>query len=234
MKYIYLTMIAALALSFTSCEKDNYDSPNATLKGAILYNGDTLKLKNAEISLLLYESGWSTSAEMAVNVSQDGSFTAQIYSGKEYRLVPSALGPWEVPAESDQISFTSTKNVNLNIEVKPYFMLRNTDITISSQNVVTAKFDVERISQSANLEYARLILFPNKILDVSNDAVDQANSPANLTGTNLNDNGSNTITKTIVETTLLKYNFIYARVAIKVVGASGLLYSDPIKIQLSK
>lgn len=234
MKYIYITILSFVVFSLTSCDKDNYDSPNSTLRGAILYKGDTLRLKNAEISLLLYEGGWANPSEMAVKVSQNGSFAAEIFSGKEYKLVPSALGPWEVPGESDEIHFTSNKNVNLNIEVKPYFMLRNTEISISNQNEVTANFDIERISQTAHVEYARLILFPNKILDASNDAVDKENSPADISGTNLNDNGANTIHKTIVEASLLKYNFIYARVAIKVVGSSGLLYSVPVKVQLNK
>ncbi len=233
-KVIYILLVLTTTL-FSSCEKDNYDEPNVMLTGAVMYQGDTLYLKNGEVSLQLYEPGWATSSStyVTVYVDQFGKFSANIFGGKTYKMIRSSIGAWELPNASDTITFTAKGNTVQNIEIKPYYLIKNTNIQISNK-VVTANFNIEEIQSGSGVEYAQLCLFPNAIIDISNNSVNTTNVDSNINGrlTDVN-TGSNTITKTIVESNLLKYNFIYARVGIKVQGASALLYSPPFKLHFN-
>ncbi|NDV68544.1 DUF3823 domain-containing protein [Dysgonomonas sp. 25] len=234
-KFIYISLIAVAAILFPSCEKDNYDAPNATLTGAIMYQGDTLYLKNGEISLQLFEPGWATSSStyVTVYVDQFGKFSSSVFGGKTYKLIRSSIGAWELPTSSDTITFTAKGNTTQNIEVRPYYLIKNTNIQVLN-NIVTANFDVEEVQLGSRVEYAQLCLFPNAITDISNNSVNTTNADNSINGRLASvSNGSNTITKTIVESNLLKYNFIYARVGIKIQGASALLYSPPFKLYLN-
>jgi len=234
-KVIYILLLAVTTTLFPSCEKDNYDSPDAMLTGAIMYQGDTLYLKNGEVSLQLYEPGWATSSStyVTVYVDQFGKFSSSIFGGRTYKMIRSSIGAWELPGASDTITFTANGNTVQNIEVKPYYLIKNTNIQISN-NVVTANFNIEEVQAGSGVEYVQLCLFPNAIIDISNNTVNTTNADNSINGRLTDVNvGSNTITKSIVESDLLKYNFIYARVGIKVQGASALLYSSPVKLYLN-
>ncbi|SHE31592.1 DUF3823 domain-containing protein [Dysgonomonas macrotermitis] len=233
-KISFIGMLFSLIM-FTACEKDNYDAPSSTLTGAIMYQGDTLHLKNSEVTLRLYEPGWATSSTTytTVYVDQYGKFSASLFGGKTYKLIRSSVGAWDLPTASDTITFVANGNVTQNIEVSPYFLIKNTTMQVSN-NVVTASFNIEQIQGNAVIEYAQLCLFPNAIIDIANNKVNTADADSNINGRLANvSTGSNTITKTITESELLSYSFIYGRIGIKVQGASALLYSLPIKINLN-
>lgn len=239
MKNITLALLLFTLCMLSACEKDNYDQPNATLTGAFMYQGDTLHLKNSEVSLQLYEPGWAASSSTYVTISVDqyGKYSASVFGGKTYKMIRSSIGAWGLPTVSDTITFVAGGNTTQNIEVSPFFLIKNTNIQISKSgttNVVTASFDIRQIDNAAKLEYVQLCLFPNIIIDISNNKVDTSNGDNSINGrlTSIA-TGSNIITKTITESDLLKYNFIYGRVGIKVQGYSALLYSLPFKLQLN-
>ena len=56
-KTIFSTLLLGLIVTTTSCTKDNYDAPESTLMGRIVYKGEPLQLRGTSeaIQLQLYQ-----------------------------------------------------------------------------------------------------------------------------------------------------------------------------------
>lgn len=125
--YIIYLMMLLVTLSFSNCEIDNYEGPNATIEGKILdANGDLLQTEQGggNMRLQMDELSWagddSTIAVIPsyLSVKQDGSFfNSKIFAG-EYRITP-IEGPFYPYDEEGEIvnihGYTS-----INFEVTPY------------------------------------------------------------------------------------------------------------------
>lgn len=59
-KTIFSTLLLGLIVTTTSCTKDNYDAPESTLMGRIVYKGEPLQLRGTSeaIQLQLYQDGY--------------------------------------------------------------------------------------------------------------------------------------------------------------------------------
>lgn len=125
--YLIYLILLLVSLSFSNCEIDNYEDPNATIEGKILEsNGNMLQTEQGggNMRLQMDELSWagddSTIAIIPtyLSVKQDGSFyNSKIFSG-EYRITP-IEGPF-FPYDEEGEIVNINGNISINFEVTPY------------------------------------------------------------------------------------------------------------------
>lgn len=166
MKKILIICLAIwFCCSFSSCEKDNLDGPNATFSGE-LRDKKTGELIPQEISdgsrVYFIEMGWGDNPPVQNMVIQkDGTFNnSMIFSG-DYKIIMNK-GNY-VPL--DTIDFKIKKGKNFQVfEVNPYLRILEPEITLNGRNVV-AKFKLEQVTSN---QVYRISLFAHSHIDVSN------------------------------------------------------------------
>jgi hypothetical protein len=237
MKNIIKVLIIALPFLFTACEYDNYDEPNATISGKMVYDGQAIYVKNNQVTFRLYEPGWELSAStyMDVQVAQDGTFSASVYAGKTYKLIrQDNIGPWVNPVSSDTVFVVNcAKNQTVDIPVVPYFMLDNVSVTCSNK-VVSGTCSVKEIVAGKNIEFVGLYAGRNIIVDnsynfggtgnVTTTAVagDQITLSLDLSGLSVNSTSGS----------LPSTGIIYARMGLKIDGIDAMIYTEPFKLSI--
>lgn len=222
-------ILSALVIMLTSCEKDNYDAPDAMLTGRVVYNGEAVGLKNGEVTVRLYEPGWELSSTTYINISvaQDGTFSASVFGGKTYKLVRVAnIGPWENPTAADTITVKVDGNTEVDIPVTPYFSISASDISITN-GVVNATMSVKQNSASSTIESVGLYVASNMIVDANNCKVKGEHLGAVITDLN------NIHLSANLTDAMKKEGYLFARVGVKTVGVSQLIYSVPVKINVN-
>src|SRR3954452_19694104 len=158
-KYLF---VVALAATVFSCTKDNYEAPASTLSGHLLYQGDTIYLEKEQVPILVYQYGFgkvgpigsvSTGTSVTPTFAQDGGYSLLLYNGDYKIVVPNGQGPfiWKQTAsgDPDTVAVTVSGNQTLDLNVTPYYMIRNSSISASGGNV-NATFSVEKIINDAN------------------------------------------------------------------------------------
>ncbi len=239
MKNIALLLIIILPVLFTSCEYDNYDEPNATISGKVVYDGQAIYVKNNQVTFRLYEPGWELSAStyMNVQVAQDGTFSASVYSGKDYYLIrQDNIGPWVNPTASDTVYVRNcSKNQVVDMPVVPYFMLDNVSVTYSNK-IVSGTCSVRQITAGRNIESVGLYAGRNLIVDNtynfggsgvgSTSTVAAAGDQVSLT-LDLSSLSVNSTPGSLPST-----GIIYARMGLKIEGIDAMIYSEPFKLNI--
>lgn len=237
MKKIALFLFTALAVLFTSCEYDNYDAPNVTLTGQVSYNGQAINVKNNQVSFRLYEPGWelSSSTYTTVQVAQNGTFSASVYTGKTYKLIRvENVGPWVNPVVTDTITVDNYRGETIDMPVTPYYLLDNASITCNNK-VVSGTCSVREITAGRNIEFVGLYAGRNLIVDDSYNfggtagsttttatAGGQVSLQLDLSGLSVNST-SNSLPST---------GFIYARMGLKIEGIDAMIYTEPFKVSI--
>ena len=113
----------------------------------------------------------------------------------------------------------------MNIEVTPYYMIRNTQITGGGGNV-TATFKLEQIVTGADAkDVENVTLFINKTQFVS--GADNIKA-AGMDGSSITDPNNISLAVAVPSITPTQ-NYVFARVGVKIVGVEDLLYS-PLKL----
>lgn len=221
LKSILYILIASIFIS--GCAKDNYDPPKSKLTGRIVYNGEPVSVRSGGVVFELWQHGYQLFRRIPLNIAQDGSFSALLFDG-DYKLVRAkGSGPWL--DNTDSIDVQVRNGSTLDVPVQPYYFLK--DVVFEKNGAeVKATFSVQTINNSRALEYVRLFIGPNYILDLNNNS---ANKQANLATININQ--PITLTATI-PSSLANESFIYARVGVKTTGIAELLYSQSQKVQL--
>jgi hypothetical protein len=222
---IYL-LTGVLSLLFASCVYDNYDEPESRLYGNVVYQGEPINVGFNQVTFELWEPGWQTDIPIDVIVAPDGSYSAVLFNSTYKLTIPPSQGPFRT------INDTTTVNLNgdeeLNIEVEPYYMINNTNIT-SSGNTVNATFGLEQIITGSDAkEVERVYLYVNKtqFVDI------QSNMERNeLAGADI-DNMSNISLTVPVPDFVVDQNYLFARVGVKIQNVEDLLFSTVQKINL--
>lgn len=231
MKKIALFLFAALTILFTSCEYDNFDAPNTTLTGKVSYNGQPICVKNNQVSFRLYEPGWELSAStyMNVQVAQDGTFSASVYTGKTYKLIRvENVGPWVNPTAADTLTITAGSRP-IDMPVTPYYLLENPSITCSNK-IVTGTCSIREITAGRRIEKVGLYAGRNLIVDDTYNFghTETAEAQAGNSITLSVDLSSLSINSTA--NSLPSTGFIYARMALKIEGIDAMVYTEPIQV----
>jgi hypothetical protein len=215
-KYIPLLLLTVLS----SCGKDNYDEPQATLTGRIVYNGNPVQVRGTgeAVRLYLYQDGWQLTNPITMYVTQDGSFSAKLFNG-EYKLVTvSNNGPWV--NVRDTTVFTIKGSHSLDLNVTPYFTVSDENVSLSG-STLTVSFNISQIVSTAQLEKVYLILSQTQFADEVNNIVRQEVTNVSV--------GSNTFSADLSgNTAVSSAKFIYGRIGVKTSGVGEAIWT-PVK-----
>jgi hypothetical protein len=224
MKLKYMTLIFTTAsLLLAGCEYDNFEEPKATLSGKVVYQGNAVSVRNNGPQLELWQDGFALRSPITVNISQDGSYSAILFNGR-YKMVRRADAPWQQQA-SDTLIVNVSGNTTFDVPVNPYFTISN-DTFGKSGNNVTAKFVLNKIIPSANLELVRLYLGKSILTDqVQREFLVDGNVGSIVPGQ------PSEITASLPDN-LKDLDYIFARIGVKSTSAGEYYYTQVQKIAL--
>jgi Protein of unknown function (DUF3823) N-terminal domain/Domain of unknown function (DUF3823_C) len=229
----------------SSCGYDNYDGPESKLEGRVVYKGEPLHLDfGRAVSLQLWEPGWKKKNKIDINVDQDGAFSALLFDGN-YKLINSTINPFRAvkneQTKSDTILVEMRGNKRMDIEVTPYYLIKNTVIS-NVGKTVNATFGLGKIITDENqrdVEYVQLFLSVTHLVgrnsDIDSKPEEKVGSKIN--GTDVLDINSISLTRKIPAYMAPNNNLvpvkspIYARIGVKLANVDNLIFSDVKKIE---
>jgi len=239
-------LIPFLIVFVYSCKKDNYTAPNTMLTGALMYKGDSINVERNQVPYQLYQYGFGLVGQIGASSStdqnaspsvqtffqQNGSYSQVLYDGDYKLIIPNGQGPflWKKDANGnpDSLAISLKGNQTVNLEVTPYYMIRNAQISASG-GIVTANFKVEKIitdSLAKNIE--RVSLYINKTQFVSGgDNI----ALKDMSGNAITDPNNITLTVTVPPITPTQ-NYVFARVGVKIANVEDMIFSPLQKISL--
>jgi hypothetical protein len=232
MKNIFRYILFSWAIiSVVSCKKDNYNEPATFLTGSLMYKGDSVQVERNQVPYQIYQYGFGKVGQIGSNTTfaQDGSFSQVLFDGDYKLIIPNGQGPflWKqtLSGAPDSLAIGLKGHQTVNLEVTPYYMLRNVQIAASSGKV-TATFKAEKIITDPTMakDIERVSLYINKTRFVSggdNIAV------TDLAGSVIADPDNITVTVT-VPTIVPAQKYVFARVGIKIANVEDMIFS-PLK-----
>ena len=160
--FISSIVLAAMML-ITSCEKDNFDGPDATFSGEIRdkKTGELIPQEISDGSRIYYiEQGWENPSVQTMVIKKDGTFNNSLMFSGNYKII---LNRGNFVAQ-DTIDMKIHPGDNFKVfEVVPYLRIIEPEIQLKDR-VVTAKFKLEQVT--SNKVY-RVSLFAYSHIDVS-------------------------------------------------------------------
>jgi hypothetical protein len=234
----YLCILTLFA-SITACKKDNYTAPDSTLSGHIVYQGEAIGVERNQVPFQMYQYGFGKVGPISItdpnshipsfqSFEQDGSYSAVLADGDYKIIVPNGQGPflWKQTAAGnpDTVNVTLKGDQTLDLEVTPFYMIRNPQFAASGGNV-TATFKAEQIitgPDAKNIE--KVGLYIGKTQFVTDGIVDQDRQFVELDAGAIVD--PNDISLSVaLPSKMTAQNFIFARVGIKIAGVEDMIYS---------
>ncbi|RYE27286.1 MAG: DUF3823 domain-containing protein, partial [Sphingobacteriaceae bacterium] len=224
MKIKYLLYITLITL-FASCKKDNYDAPNISLNGRVVYKGVPINVEQTyeNTSIIeLWQPGFGKIAPINTAIAQDGSYSQMLFKGNYKLTMRDGNGPWmwrrNTAGRPDTVFVNLQGDQSLDLEVTPYYMIRNSKFAINSRNI-NANFDLEKVITDAangkNIESVTLYINKTQFVSASSSI---ANASLN-TVTNFSNISLNVAIPALIPT----QNYVFARIAVKIAGVGRLL-----------
>ncbi|MFW6267803.1 MAG: DUF3823 domain-containing protein [Marinilabiliaceae bacterium] len=227
-----LFAIILLAGGFASCEYDNYEEPKSQLSGTIHYDGDPINVAYNEVSFQLWEEGWELEYPIDVEVAQDGTYSAKLFNGTYMLIIDENQGPFRnIPdpdTGSDSIQVELTGSQELDIEVEPYYMIRNADFNASGDEV-NASFSLEQIitgDDARNVEAVHLSVHKRKFVDNRNNLENTV-----VAGGDIEDFDNISLSVNVPDMTPSQ-DYVFARIGVKIEGVEDLLFSEVVELDL--
>jgi len=226
---IYLLGVLALAAA-AGCKKDNYPQPGSMLTGHLLYKTDTIQVERNQVPFQIYQYGFGKVGPIGSTFSQDGTLSSVLFDGIYKIIVPNGQGPfmWKQTAagNSDTVSVTLKGNQSIDLQVTPYYMIRNASITVSG-GTAKATCKLEQIITDANAKNVeRVSLYINKDQFVSggDNIAKKDLAAADITDMN------NILINVAVPSITPTQNYVYARIGLKIAGLEDMIFSPLQKI----
>lgn len=226
----YIALLVAIATA--SCKKDNYDPPTSKLTGHVVYKGEALGLEYDQVKFEVYQYGFGKTGPIAAVFAPDGSYSMLLFNGEYKFIIPNGQGPfiWKQTAAGAP----DTTVINLqgsqvqDIEVTPYYMLRNPKLTGSGGNV-SGTFKIEKIITGASArDVEEVNLYINKTAFVSGASNVAVKS---MKGSDITD--PNNVNLSIAVPTLNPaQSYVFARIGLKIAGVEDRIFSPIVKIDL--
>jgi len=211
-------------VAVASCsKKDNYDPPQSQLTGALLYKGDSIYLEYNRVPYQFYQYGFGKLGPIEQTFTQSGTISSLLFNGSYKFIVPNGQGPFLWPKTSnggpDSLDVTVSGSQQLNVEVTPYYMIRNTAITASGGNV-TATCKLEKIITDANakdIEGVGVFINKTEFVSASNNIAN-----AGINGADITDPNNISVSVAIPS---LTQNYVFARIGLKIAGVEDMIFS---------
>jgi hypothetical protein len=226
----YFSFIVLLVATNACNKKDNYSPPNAQLTGALIYQDDSIYLEYNRVPYQLYQYGFGKVGPIDATFTQSGTFNSLLFNGDYKFIVPNGQGPFLWPktgaGNPDSVSITMNGNQNLDIEVTPYYMIRNANISASGGNVV-ANCKAEKIVTDVNAkDIESITLYINK-----SEFVSGSNNIAATTigGSDITDLNNISLSVGIPSMTPTQ-NYVFARIGLKIAGIEDMIFSPLVQV----
>ncbi|GGG84001.1 hypothetical protein GCM10007415_16430 [Parapedobacter pyrenivorans] len=222
-KYVNMFLLPAV-VAVSSCGLDNYDAPESTIRGRVVYNGEPIGVRGTgeAVQLQLYQDGYELRNPIQVFVTQDGTFEAKVFDG-EYKLVTrDNNGPWVNDRDTTVVNVKGTANVDK--EVTPFYTLSNVQLSLNGSSV-NASFQIEEVAGGRDIEYVLILVGKTSFVDdVSSNGrlrIDGVTAGTTVTGTvDLTDNADFNAGKPV-----------FARVALRPAGKDQAIYSQVVRLR---
>ncbi|RAK02309.1 uncharacterized protein DUF3823 [Larkinella arboricola] len=219
-----------LATGLASCEFDNYDEPKSKLEGRIVYKGEPINVEYNNVTFELWEPGWQKRIPITVTVDQDGSYSALLFNANYRLIIPAAQGPFRSLKNAETSSDTVMVNLNgsqqRDIEVEPYYMVRNPTFTVNARKL-TATCKLEQIITGASgktIERVSLYVSKTQFVDARTSL-----STTDLVGSAIKD--LNAVSLVLDAPTITGQNYGFARIGVKIAGVEDMIFSPVQKVQ---
>ncbi|OQP45574.1 hypothetical protein A4H97_32235 [Niastella yeongjuensis] len=223
-------MLLLLTIAAASCKKDNYDPPGSKLSGHVVYKGEALGLEYDQVKFEVYQGGFGKTGPIDAVFSPDGTYSMLLFNGEYKFIIPNGQGPfkWKQTAAGapDTTFITMQGSQVLDIEVTPFYMIRNPQLTASGGKVA-GTFKIEKIITDASArDVEEVSLYINKTAFVS-----PANNVAvkTMTGSDITD--PNNVNLSVAVPSLTQ-NYVFARIGLKIAGVEDRIFSPMVKIDL--
>ena len=232
MKLQLIIILGVLSSFLYSCGLDNYDAPGSVLEGRLVYNGEPINVSYNDVTFQLWEPGWQKKAEINVAVDQDGSYSALLFNANYKLIIPSNQGPFRSKPNAESASDTILVNLSgnkvLDIEVEPYYMIRNPLFTAAGR-VVTGTFKADKIITGVNAKnIEEVAIYVNKTMFVDFRSNVASTTLAGSAITDLNSITLSTTVPALVPT----QTYVFVRIGLKIQGIEDLIFSPIVKVNL--
>ncbi|UIR54733.1 DUF3823 domain-containing protein [Sphingobacterium sp. SRCM116780] len=216
---IYVKRIIIACCSFLvlgSCGKDNYDAPGSTLSGKVSYQGKPIGVRgsNQSVYLQLWQDGFQFRSAINVYLTQDGSFSAQLFDGTYKMVSTSGNGPWG--GTRDTLLVEVKGNTSIDYSVKPYYTLSNINYQVEG-NLLKASFDIETIDNSRGIDGVVLLVNDTKFVDLGQYAAKIEKNDVTTSHVEL---------ALDVKDVLDKGTAVYGRVGLRISGITEAIYDS--------
>lgn len=230
------TLVLACIVFVSACDFDNFEPPQSTLNGTVVYQSEQVGVSHGIYGLQLWEPGYQLDDDIEVFLKQDGTFSAKLFDG-EYKLVRrSGGGPWVPNTDSIRIEVNGTNvqvtqgnaQVNdgrLEVSVQPYFTIENDDIQRSG-STVTASFGVSQEASNATLETVGLYVGSSRLVDESGSGSDAVTTRS---AGEISDTGN--IQLSVDVSGLEDTDPLFARIGVKAQESQQLLYTQVVELE---
>jgi hypothetical protein len=228
---VFMLVLASLLFS---CKKDNYEEPTSALTGRIVYNGEPILVEYDRVPFRLFEFGFGKVGSIDGTITPEGAFSHMLFDGQYKLVISPGQGPFRWPetgGKADSVTINVSGNTNLDVEVRPYYMIRNANIT-GNGTTVTGTFALEKIItdvDAKDIEFAALFLNKTQFVGEANE---HRIARTDLAGSAIANMGSISISTAVpaMSPTSLTQNYIFARIGVKIAGVEDLIFSPVQKI----
>ncbi|HEY6082242.1 MAG TPA: DUF3823 domain-containing protein [Chitinophagaceae bacterium] len=232
MKFQYTVLILAV-IFFAACQKDNYTPPGSRLQGAILYQSDSINVSYNDVNFQLWQSGFGKLTPINVSVDQNGSYSALLFNGDYKLIIPQGAGPFmnqtDPKTNSDTILVHVQGNQSLNIQVLPYYMIRNPRFSAGSDSTITATCKLEKIITDANardVDWVALYISKTTFVDTRTSISTRSINGSDIT--DMNNISLNAKVPVMIPT----QHYVFARIGVKIANVQNMIFSPVEKLQL--
>lgn len=231
MKISFNYFLGFMVLASTvACKKDNYAAPSSLLTGHLTYKGDSIQVERNQVPFQIYQYGFGKVGPISQTFAQDGSYAAVLFNGNYKIIVPNGQGPfmWKQTAAGnpDTVNVALNGSQTVNLEVTPYYMIRNASISVSG-GTASAICKLEKIITDVNAkDIERVSLYINKDQFVSGGDNIAKMDLAAAAITDINNISLSVAVPAITPT----QNYVYARIGLKIAGLEDMIFSPLQKI----
>jgi len=223
MKLNFLITITTALLLLAGCKYDNFEAPESTLSGRVVYEGKAVGVRNNGPQLELWQDGYPLRSAIPVYLNQDGTFSASLFDGR-YKLVRRGDSPWLQQA-TDTVIVNVSGNTNIDVPVTPYFTISNESYQ-KSGNTITARFVVGKVVPAATVEFVRLYLGKSVLTDQVQRELRVDGNIATLVF------GQQAVIAGDLPDNLKNLDYVYGRLGIKSTSSSEYVYTPVQRIAL--